>query len=145
MMAKKVLYVEDHFNNMLLLKRIVEAEGHTFASAADAQSGLDKALDWRPDLIFVDLRLPGPMDGQALLRRLKSSPTLRDVPAVVLTAYGHGAALAEARAAGCDGFLHKPADIQQIQSVIRQYLGPSLKSRPEHSKPRVKRNLGGAA
>jgi CheY-like chemotaxis protein len=85
---------------------------------------LDKALAWSPNLIFVDLHLPGPMDGQALLRRLKSSPTLREVPAVVLTAHGHGAAMAEAQAAGCDGFLHKPADIQQIQSVIRQYLGP---------------------
>lgn len=132
-MGRKILYVEDHFNNMLLLKRIVEAEGHEFSSAADAQGGLDKALAWRPDLIFVDLHLPGTMNGQELLRRLKASPTLRDVPAVVLTAYGHDQAMAEARAAGCDGFLHKPADIQQIQAVIRQYMGPSLRSRPAQS------------
>lgn len=132
-MARKILYVEDHFNNMLLLKRIVEAEGHEFSSAADAQSGLDRALAWRPDLIFVDLHLPGTMDGQALLRRLKASPTLREVPAVVLTAYGHDQAMAEAQAAGCDGFLHKPADIQQIQAVIRQHLGPPLRTHLERS------------
>lgn len=136
-MAKKILYVEDHFNNMLLLKRIVEAEGHDFSSAADAQGGLDKALAWRPDLIFVDLHLPGRMSGQALLRRLKSSPTLGDVPAVVLTAYGHDEAMAEAQAAGCDGFLHKPADIQQIQSVIRQYLGPPPRERPQRRAQRM--------
>lgn len=121
-MARRVLYVEDHFNNVLLLKRIVEAEGHEFANAADAHSGLDRALAWRPDLIFVDLNLPGVMDGQSLLRHLKASPTLRDVPVVVVTAYGHGEALAQAEAAGCDGFLHKPADIQQIQAVIRRYV-----------------------
>ena len=130
------MYVEDHFNNMLLIKRIVEAEGHEFLSAAEAQSGLDMALASRPDLIFVDLHLPGAMDGQALLRRLKASPTLRAVPAVVLTAYGHDEAEAQSRAAGCDGFLHKPADIQQIQAVIRQHVGPPERSRP--AQPEVK-------
>ena len=132
-MAKRILYVEDHFNNMLLIKRIVEAEGHEFLTAADGQSGLDMALAHRPDLIFVDLRLPGVMDGEELLRRLKASPTLRDVPAVVLTAYGHGEAIALAQAAGCDGFLHKPADIQQIQAVIRQHVGPPQRSRLANS------------
>ena len=118
---------------MLLLKRIVEAEGHEFASAVDGQSGLDKALAWQPDMIFVDLHLPGVMDGQELLRRLKASPTLHDVPAVVLTAYGHDIAMAVAQDNGCDGFLHKPADIQQIQSVIRQYVGTSLPAQPARS------------
>ena len=130
-MAKRVLYVEDHFNNMLLVRRIVEAEGHEFLAAADGQSGLELALTQRPDLIFVDLCLPGGMDGQTLLRQLKASPTLQGVPAIVLTAYGHGQAVAEARVAGCDGLLHKPADIQQIQAVIRQFVGPP--DRPEPS------------
>lgn len=135
-MAKRILYIEDHFNNMLLLKRIVEAEGHAFVCAADAQGGLDLALASRPDLIFVDLHLPGVMDGQELLRRLKASPTLRDVPAVVLTAYGHDEARVEAQAAGCDGFLHKPADIQQIQASIRRYVGPPQRPGPERSRAR---------
>ncbi|UCG24840.1 MAG: response regulator [Chloroflexota bacterium] len=128
-MTKRVLYVEDHFNNMLLIKRIVGAEGHEFLTAAEGQSGLDMALAHRPDLIFVDLRLPGTMPGQELIRRLKASPTLRDVPVVVLTAYGHGEAMAAAQATGCDGILHKPADIQQIQAVIRHYVGAPERSR----------------
>jgi len=144
-MAKRIMYVEDHFNNMLLLKRIVEAEGHEFATAADGQSGLDMALAWRPDLIFVDLRLPGVMDGQDLLQRLKASPTLRDVPAIVLTAYGHGQAMVEAQAAGCDGFLHKPADIQQIQAVIRQYAGPPERPQSNRSANDARLNFIGAA
>ena len=144
-MAKRIMYVEDHFNNMLLLKRIVEAEGHEFSTATDGQSGFDMALAWLPDLIFVDLRLPGAMNGQDLLRRIKASPTLRDVPAVVLTAYGHGQALAEAQAAGCDGFLHKPADIQQIQAVIRQHVGPSERPRSNRTGSDARLNLMGAA
>jgi two-component system cell cycle response regulator DivK len=144
-MAKRIMYVEDHFNNMLLLKRIVEAEGHEFATAADGQSGLDMALAWRPDLIFVDLRLPGPMDGQRLLQRIKDSPTLREVPAIVLTAYGHSQAMAEAQAAGCDGFLHKPADIKQIQAVIRQYVGPAARSQNERLAKDTRLNYVGAA
>ncbi|MCI0398839.1 MAG: response regulator [Chloroflexi bacterium] len=123
-MAKRILYVEDHFNNMLLVKRIVQAEGHEFLSAADGESGWVAAVESQPDLIFVDLRLPGMVDGYELLRRLKADARLKHVPAVVLTAYGHGDAEEKAIAAGCDGFLHKPADIQQVREVIRQYVGP---------------------
>jgi two-component system cell cycle response regulator DivK len=122
-MTKQILYVEDHFNNMLLVKRIVTAEGHDFITAPDGESGWTMALEHRPDLIFVDLRLPGEIDGFELLRRLKSDPHLRDIPAVVLTAYGLGDVETRAEAAGCDGFLHKPADIRQVRSVIRKYLG----------------------
>lgn len=143
-MTRRVLYVEDHFNNMLLIKRIVGAEGHEFLTAADGQGGLDLALANRPDLIFVDLRLPGIMNGLELLRRLKASPALRAVPVVVLTAYGHGEATAEAQAAGCDGFLNKPADIQQIQAVIRQYAGPPERSRVTMSASEIRTKYIGA-
>jgi len=122
-MAKKILYVEDHFNNMLLVKRIVQAEGHEYLTAADGENGWPMAVNQQPDLIFVDLRLPGDVDGFDLLRRLKSHPQLKEIPAVVLTAFGHGEAEVRARRAGCDGFLHKPADIQQVRATIRQYVG----------------------
>jgi CheY-like chemotaxis protein len=122
-MTRQILYVEDHFNNMLLVKRIVEAEGHHFLTAADGESGWTLALEHRPDLIFVDLRLPGTVDGFELLQRLKSDPWLSGIPAVVLTAYGEGDVEARATEAGCDGFLHKPADILQVRSVIRKYVG----------------------
>lgn len=128
-MAKRILYVEDHLNNMLLVKRIVQAEGHQFLAAVDGESGWSMAVKDNPALIFVDLRLPGSIDGYALLRRLKADSTLKHTPAVVLTAHGYGDAEARAHAAGCDDFLRKPADIQQIQAIIRKYVGPPVHSR----------------
>jgi CheY-like chemotaxis protein len=127
-MSKRILYVEDHFNNMLLVKRIVQAEGHEFLTAADGESGFDLARTMVPDLIFVDLRLPGEVNGLQLLLRLKAHPNLKRIPAVVLTAYGHGDAESQAKAAGCDGFLHKPADIVQVRAEIRRFLGTPPRS-----------------
>lgn len=128
-MIKQILYVEDHFNNMLLVKRIVESEGHDFLTTADGESGWTMALEHQPDLIFVDLRLPGEIDGFELLHRLKSDPRLKSIPTVVLTAYGLGDAESRAVEAGCDGFLHKPADIRQVRSVIRKYVGSGASQR----------------
>jgi two-component system cell cycle response regulator DivK len=124
-MAKRILYVEDHLNNMLLVKRIVGAEGHQFLSAADGEKGWEMILEENPDLIFVDLRLPGQVDGLDLLHRLKSDPLRKDIPAIVLTAYGRADAKVQAKTAGCNGFLEKPADIRQIRSIIRTYLKKS--------------------
>ena len=81
-MTKQILYVEDHFNNMLLLKRIVSAEGHDFLTAVDGESGWELAKAEQPDLIFIDLHLPGEVDGYELLRRLKEDDALKRVVAV---------------------------------------------------------------
>lgn len=121
-MAKRILYVEDHLNNMLLVKRIVMAEGHQFLGAADGEKGWEMILEENLDLIFIDLRLPGRVDGFELLRRLKADPMRRNIPAIVLTAYEHTDIEVQAKAAGCNGFLQKPADIRQIRSIIREYL-----------------------
>lgn len=123
-MAKLILYVEDHLYNMLLVKRIVEVEGHDFLAAGNGEEGWQLAVERKPDLIFVDLRLPGEIDGFELLRRFNAEPNLRFIPTIVLTAYGQGDAEDRALAAGCDEFLHKPADIQQIRAMIRRYVGP---------------------
>lgn len=123
----QVLYIEDHPNNVLLIQRIVKAEGHTFLHAADGESGLIALQTNQPDLIFVDLRLPGQINGYDLIRYIKLKSGLQNIPVVVLTAYGHGDAERRAEEAGCDAFLHKPADIREVRAVIRRYLGtPNL-------------------
>lgn len=121
-MEKKILYVDDNVPNRLLIKRIVEADGHTLIEAADAETGWETAVTEKPDLILMDLYLPGGKSGFELTRRIKMNPALSLIPIVAITAHGASEAEAKAMAAGCVGFLHKPADIRQIRSVMRQYL-----------------------
>ncbi|MFQ5398805.1 MAG: response regulator [Anaerolineae bacterium] len=121
-MKKRILYVEDTPQNMLLVKRIVEAMGHGLLEATDGKSGWETILREQPDVILMDLRLPGLVTGFDLIRQTKQHPDLRHIPVVVLTAYGHEEAEKEAIAAGCDGFLRKPADIRQIRAAVNQFL-----------------------
>lgn len=121
-MKKRILYVEDNANNMLLVRRIVEGEGHALLEAADGVSGWEAAVFARPDLILMDLLLPGALNGFELTRRIKQHPDLGHIPVVVLTASDDREAEARAIAAGCDGFLRKPADIRQIRATLQQFL-----------------------
>ena len=120
-MSKKILYVEDNPRNMLLVRRILDVAGYTLLEATDGQLGWDTAVNERPDLILMDLRLPGEISGFELTRRLKAAPELKHIPIIALTAYDTAEKVA--LAAGCDDFLRKPADIRQIRAVIHQYLG----------------------
>jgi two-component system, cell cycle response regulator DivK len=135
-MNKHVLYVEDHPNNRLLVQRIVQAEGLEFLAAADAEAGWHTAVTHQPDLIFTDLHLPGGLNGFDLTRQLRQHPTFTHTPIIALTAFGNDEAEQAALAAGCDGFLRKPADIRQIRAVLRQYLGePTRTAQPGTAAP----------
>ena len=121
-MSKLILYVEDNFNNLLLMERIIEAEGHTMVSALDAAEGWAKTVNERPDLILMDLHLPGTVDGFALTQQIKQHSVLKCIPVIAITADNNIEAEIKARAVGCDAFLHKPADIQQIRAALRAAL-----------------------
>lgn len=123
----QVFYVEDHPNNTLLIQRIVQSEGHQFLHAGDGEKGCLVLESNLPDLIFVDLKLPGEMNGFDMIRYIRATSRLAKIPVVVLTAYGRGDAEIEAEAAGCDAFLHKPADIRQVREILRQYLGEPVR------------------
>jgi two-component system cell cycle response regulator DivK len=121
MKQRRILYVEDNPNNMLLMSRILQVDGHQLLEAKNGDEGWNVAYTERPDLIFMDLMMPG-IDGFELARKIKSTPELSHIPIMVLTAYGDPEIERKAKEAGCDGFLHKPADIRQIQAVLRQFL-----------------------
>jgi CheY-like chemotaxis protein len=123
-MRKRILYIEDNPSNMLLVRRIIEAEGYEMLEATDGETGWDTIVRERPDFILMDLYLPG-IDGLELTRIVKSDPQLQSIPIIALTAHGDVEVEEAARRAGCDGFLHKPANVQQIRDTIRQYLGSS--------------------
>jgi len=121
-MAKQILYVEDNPNNVLLVQRILAAEGHQLLIAADAAAGWETAVTHHPDLILMDLHLPGEMNGLELTQRLKQHPALQHIPIVALTAHDSAEVETAALAAGCAGFLRKPADVRQIRQTLHTFL-----------------------
>ena len=121
-MAKRILYVEDNPNNALLVQRILAAEGHQLLVASDATIGWETAVTHQPDLILMDLHLPGEMNGLELTQRLKQQPGLQHIPIVALTAHDSVEVETAALAAGCSGFLRKPADLRQIRQTLQTFL-----------------------
>ncbi|RMG93096.1 MAG: response regulator [Chloroflexi bacterium] len=118
---KKVLCVEDNSVNMLLVSRIVEAEGHELIKAEDGYKALDILSKMVPDIILLDINLPG-IDGLELARRFKSDERLANVPLIATTAQVLLGDRERCLEAGCDDYLPKPLDIRKLREVIRYYL-----------------------
>lgn len=123
---KRVLCVEDNTVNMLLVSRIVEAEGHELIKAEDGYSALDILDGTVPDIILLDINLPG-IDGLELARRFKADERLAPVPLVATTAQVLVGDRERCLEAGCDDYLPKPLDIRKLREVIRHYLNNNEK------------------
>ncbi len=121
MPPKMILYIEDNPENRLLVRRILEIEGYTVIEADTGKAGLDKAATIKPDLILMDINLPE-MDGYQLTRRLKQLQHLVDVPVVAMTANVMKGDREKTLAAGCDGYIQKPIDVDQLPRQIARFL-----------------------
>jgi len=113
----KVLIVEDNAANMKLAIFLIESAGHSVLSATDAEAGLTLARGERPDLILMDIQLPG-MDGLEAIRLLKQDDSTRAIPVIALTALAMKGDEARIRAAGCDGYIAKPINYQEFLAAI---------------------------
>ena len=118
---KKVLCVEDNSVNMLLVSRIVEAEGHELIMAEDAQTAESILDGMTPDIILLDINLPG-KNGLELAREFKADENLADVPLIATTAQVLVGDRERCLDAGCDDYLPKPLDIRRLREILRQYL-----------------------
>lgn len=118
---KRVLCVEDNSVNMLLVSRIVEAEGHELMRAEDGSEALNILNGTVPDIILLDINLPG-IDGLELARRFKTDERLAPVPLIATTAQVLVGDRERCLEAGCDEYLPKPLDIRKLREVIRFYL-----------------------
>lgn len=118
---KKVLCVEDNSVNMLLVSRIVEAEGHELIKAEDADTAEAVLSEVVPDIILLDINLPG-RSGLDLAREFKSDKRLAPVPLIATTAQVLVGDRERCLEAGCDDYLPKPLDIRKLREVLRQYL-----------------------
>jgi CheY-like chemotaxis protein len=116
-----ILVVDDNPTNLKLASALLRAEGHTVVPATDAEEAEALLAERVPDLILMDIALPG-MDGLELTRRIKADARLRHVPVIALTAFAMKGDDDRAREAGCDGYITKPIDTRAMPTLVRQVL-----------------------
>jgi two-component system cell cycle response regulator DivK len=117
----RVLIVEDNPANMTLAVFLVQSVGHTVMSATNAEAGLTIARDERPDLILMDVQLPG-MDGLVATALLKRDEATRGIPVVAMTALAMKGDEERIRAAGCDAYIAKPMRYKDLLAAIAAQL-----------------------
>lgn len=113
-----ILLVEDDPTDLKLLSAVLEAGGHSVLEQISAEQAVDAIKARRPDLILLDLKLPGMDGGLAFARRLKQDRDTRDIPIVAITAARERFSKEEALAAGCDAYLPKPVDTRKLSEQI---------------------------
>ncbi len=117
----RILYIEDSFENRMLVKRVLMAEGIEVEEAENAEQGIRRADVNPPDLILMDISMPQ-MDGLDATRRLRSMPHLDHVPIIAVTANVMKGDREQTLAAGCDGYIPKPIDIDRFPEQIMEFL-----------------------
>jgi CheY-like chemotaxis protein len=121
----KILCVDDDHGQRLLLSFLLERQGLEVRTAGDGEEGVAIALEWVPDLILMDLMMPG-MDGFQAAATLRADPRTAHIPILALTAYGEEKMQARAKAVGINGFVLKTILPADLLDTLREYL-PSLK------------------
>jgi len=117
-----ILVVEDNVANMKLAVFVLQNAGYTVLSAPDAETGLTLARDQQPDLILMDIQLPG-MDGLAATALLKQDQVTRNIPVIALTALAMKGDQTRILAAGCVGYVAKPMGYREILATVAAQLG----------------------
>jgi CheY-like chemotaxis protein len=131
-MSLRVLVVEDTPLNLELITEVLEHAGHTVLAATTAADGLLLARTALPDVVLMDIRLPG-MDGYEATRRLRQDPALQHLPVIALTAQAMRGDSAAAIDAGCDAYISKPINVASIAADIVRIVEQKRASRATHS------------
>jgi CheY-like chemotaxis protein len=121
MNATRILIVDDNRTNLKLASDVLEFEGYEILNASDAESAQVIIRNTPPDLILMDIALPG-MDGLTLTRLLKADEATRHIVVVALTAFAMKGDDVRAREAGCDGYITKPIDTRTFPNAVSGYL-----------------------
>ena len=122
MSDKTVLYVEDNEYNLKMVRQLLARTAYRLIEARDGQAGVATALRELPDLILMDIQLPG-IDGYETTRRIKANPALRHIPVIAVTSYALSGDDVKALEAGCDAYVTKPFDPVELLAKIRDFLG----------------------
>ncbi len=121
---KKILVVEDNEKNMYLICFILEKMGHKAIKAATGEEGVDAAVRDLPDLILMDIQLPG-IDGLEATKRIRQSKADGKIPIIAITSYAMVGDRERLLAAGCSGYIEKPINPDTIMAEIDKYLQPT--------------------
>jgi len=120
-MSRCILVVEDQVDNRQILRDLLGNAGYDLVEAENGQEALAAVARQRPDLILMDIQLPV-MDGYEATRRLKSDPSTKSIPIIVVTSYALSGDETKARAAGCDDYVTKPFSPRQLLAKVREFL-----------------------
>lgn len=123
-MRPRVLYIEDDRDNMVLVRRILNAADFELYEATTAKVGLVMAEERQPDVILMDINLPE-MDGLTATRHVRENPKTKHIPVIALTANVMHDILEKAMAVGCDGYIAKPIQVDTLPDEIRKYIRKS--------------------
>jgi CheY-like chemotaxis protein len=122
-MSARILIVDDNSVNLKLATDVLEMEGYAVEKAVDAEQAQELLKRSTPDLILMDIALPG-MDGLTLTRKLKADERLKHVPVVAITAFAMKGDEQKALDAGCNGYITKPIDTRKLPQQVAAYLLP---------------------
>lgn len=118
---KRILVIEDTEDNRLIVGDLLASAGYQSIEAVDGVQGVAAAEREQPDLILMDIQLPG-IDGYEATRRIRAIPALAKVPIIAVTSYALSGDEAKTREAGCDGYVAKPFSPRQLLAKIREFL-----------------------
>ena len=120
--GKKILVVDDNDDSRRLVVKVLGLRGYEVIEAATGEDAINKAQTELPDLILMDIRLPGGIDGLEATRRIKALPQIAHIPILALTASVRPEDMQQALDAGCNGFARKPIDIDELPKQVAEHI-----------------------
>ena len=120
--SRSVLVVEDDPNARRMMRRALERRGYTVIDRDNGADGLEAIHAERPDIVLLDLRMPGELSGLAVTRRAKSDPSTAGIPIVIVSASVHADARQLTESSGCDAFVEKPVDFDLLEQTMQGLL-----------------------
>jgi two-component system cell cycle response regulator DivK len=117
-----ILYVEDNPENRMLVRRILQAEGYRVLEAQNATHAIEVVENEKPDLVLMDINMPD-IDGYTLTTQFKSMTQFQQTPIIALTANVMKGDRERTLEAGCDGYIQKPIDVDELPNQIKRFLG----------------------
>ena len=120
--GKKILVVDDREDSRVLVRKVLGRRGYEVIEAGTGEDAISMAQTELPDLILMDIRLPGGIDGLEATRRIKTTPQLAHIPILAMTASVRPEDMQRALGEGCSGFVRKPIDIDELPRQVAEHI-----------------------